>query len=132
MIAFDIVVTLTFLSELIVTLFLSYKNRTSIFRTALVLIVVTGIYLLTQLDNVPSFVYMLIAGLAAIYAIYLSIKKYLKNDYEKEQKEIEERRKEKEQESVEKAHEYIYCTACGTRLDKDASFCTNCGEKVEK
>lgn len=127
---YDIVVSLTYLSELIITLFLSYKNKENIFRTALVAIVITGIHILTQLDNVPSFVYMLIAGLAAIYAIFLSIKKYLKNDYEKEQKEIEERREEKIRE--EKKQEYIYCTSCGTKLDKDSSFCTNCGEKVEK
>ena len=131
-VAYDIVVTLTFVSELIITLFLSYKNRENIFRTALLLIITTGIYLLTQLDNVPSFVYMLIAGLAAIYAIFLSIKKYLKNDYEREQKENEEKIKEKEHVHEEKEVEYIYCTSCGTRLEKDSSFCTNCGEKVEK
>ena len=129
---YDIVVSLTYLSELIITLFLSYKNRENIFKTAIIAIVITGIHILTQLDNVPSFVYMLIAGLAAIYAIFLSIKKYLKNDYEKEQEEIEERRKEKEKAREEKKQEYIYCTSCGTRLDKDSSFCTNCGEKVEK
>ena len=118
---------LVLLFELLIVLFDSYQDKKSVFNVVLVETFITIFLLLTEIDEIPLFVYLLLVGAGVITIIYISIKKYLNGDYKKE---VEA--KKEETVKVELDPNVIFCGKCGNKLPKDANFCNRCGNKINK
>ena len=118
---------LVLLFELLIVLFDSYQDKKSVFNVVLVETFITIFLLLTEIDEIPLFVYLLLVGAGVITIIYISIKKYLNGDYKKE---VES--KKEETVKVELDPNVIFCGKCGNKLPKDANFCNRCGNKINK
>ena len=96
------------------------KNNNPMFKAGVILTVISLFNLLSQLNEVPTFVYMLLIGLIVVFIIIKSIKKYM-NEPQEEQVELP-----KEVKVTGKK----FCTNCGVEVDKDQKYCTNCGNKL--
>lgn len=96
------------------------KNNNPMFKAGVILTVISLFNLLSQLNEVPTFVYMLLIGLIVVFIIIKSIKKYM-NEPQEEQEEAP-----KEVKVTGKK----FCTNCGVEVDKDQKYCTNCGNKL--
>ena len=118
---------LVLLFELLIVLFDSYQDKKSVFNVVLVETFITIFLLLTEIDEIPLFVYLLLVGAGVITIIYISIKKYLNGDYKKE---VEA--KKEGTVKVELDPNVIFCGKCGNKLPKDANFCNRCGNKINK
>lgn len=113
------------LAELIFVLFVTYKDKKSIFNVMAIETFIILLCLLNEMDAIPLFVYFLLLGTGAIVVIFMSIKKYLDGDFKKEKEELEHKK-------VEVNPDFKYCNQCGNRLPKDANFCNKCGNKMSK
>ncbi len=104
-----------------VILLITYmKSNNVLFKTSTVLTVISVILTLSLIDEVPTFVYLLILGLAVVIIIYRKIQKYIKEPHE-EEKEVKPSKRG-----------VNYCTECGNKIDKDSRFCPECGNKIRK
>ena len=105
----------------LVVLVVYMKNNNIIFKTGVVLTILGLLNVLNELDEVPTFVYMLIVGLSIIFIIFKSIQKYIQephNEEEEKPKVIKTGKK--------------YCRECGNELSKNSKFCGKCGAKINK
>ena len=104
-----------------VILLITYmKSNNVLFKTSAVLTVISVLLTLSLIDEIPTFVYLLILGLAVVIIIYRKIQKYIKEPHE-EEKEVKP-----------SSRGVNYCTECGNKIDKDSRFCPECGNKIRK
>ena len=104
----------------IIVLIVFIKNNNIIFKSSVVLTALCIINIMQELDEVPTFVYMLIIGLTVVFVIFKSIQKYM-NEPEKEE----------EKPKVIKTGKK-YCVQCGNEISSRTKFCGKCGTKVNK
>lgn len=96
------------------------KNNNPMFKAGVILTVISLFNLLSQLNEVPTFVYMLLIGLIVVFIIIKSIKKYMNEPQEEQEEAPREVRITGKK----------FCTNCGAEVDKDQKYCTNCGNKL--
>jgi len=106
----------------VIVLIAFMKENNAMFKSGVILTVFGIIALLNELDQVPTFVYMLIVGLTVVFIIIKSIKKYIS---------------EPDEEEVEKPKKFVktgkkFCTNCGNELSLTAKYCPSCGNKINK
>ncbi len=106
----------------VIVLIAFMKENNAMFKSGVILTVFGIIALLNELDQVPTFVYMLIVGLTVVFIIFKSIKKYIS---------------EPDDEEVEKPKKFVktgkkFCTNCGHELSLTAKYCPSCGNKINK
>ncbi len=105
----------------VIILLVFMKENNSMFKSGVVLTIIGIITLLNELDEVPTFVYMLLVGLTVVFIIFKSIKKYISDPHEEE---------EKPKEFVKTGKKF--CTNCGYELSLSSKFCPQCGNKINK
>ena len=93
------------------------KNNNIVYKTSFVLTIVSIFFALGLIDEVPTFVYMLLLGLVIMVFIYRKIKMFINEPHEEE--EIRE-------------YKVNYCGECGNKLTSDMKFCPKCGNKLKK
>ena len=105
----------------VIVLIAFMKENNGMFKSGVILTVIGIIALLKELDQVPTFVYMLVVGLIVVFIIFKSIKKYINEPHEEE---------EKTKEFVKTGKKF--CTNCGYELSSNSKYCPNCGNKIHK
>ena len=105
----------------VIVLIAFMKENNAMFKSGVILTIIGIIALLRELDQVPTFVYMLVVGLIVVFIIFKSIKKYINEPHEEE---------EKPKEFVKTGKKY--CTNCGNELSLDSKYCPHCGNKIKK
>ena len=93
------------------------KNNNIVYKTSFVLTIVSIFFALGLIDEVPTFVYMLLLGLVIMVFIYRKIKMFINEPHEEEER-IE--------------YKVNYCGECGNKLTSDMKFCPKCGNKLKK
>ena len=105
----------------VIVLLIFMKENNAMFKSGVILTIIGIFTLLNELDQVPTFVYMLLVGLTVVFIIFKSIKKYISEPHEEE---------EKTKEFVKTGKKF--CTNCGYELSPDSKFCPRCGNKIDK
>ena len=105
----------------VIVLLIFMKENNAMFKSGVILIIIGIIALLNELDQVPTFVYMLLVGLTVVFIIFKSIKKYINEPEEEEVKPKEFVKTGKK-----------YCTNCGNEISKTSKYCPHCGNKIDK
>lgn len=108
----------------VLLLIIYMKNNNIIFKTSAVLTILSIIFTLSLIDEVPTFVYLLVLGLVVVFVIYRKIQKYINEPHDEE--------KEEKLDKETKKTNAIYCTQCGNKLSSDSNFCPECGNKIRK
>ena len=107
----------------VLLLITNIKSNNIVYKTSFVLTILSIIYILDLIDEVPTFVYMLIFGLIIIVFIYRKIKKFISEPH------IEET---KEDNTEEREYKVNFCGECGNKLSNEMKFCPKCGNKIRK
>jgi hypothetical protein len=108
----------------VLLLIIYMKNNNIIFKTSAVLTLLSIFFTLSLIDEVPTFVYLLVLGLVVAFVIYRKIQKYINEPHDEE-------KEEKLDKEIKKTNA-IYCTQCGNKLSSDSNFCPKCGNKLRK
>jgi hypothetical protein len=116
-----LVSTLVGLVISIIVLLVYVKYMSGMFKSGVILTVIGIIRLLNELNEVPTFVYLLILGITVVFIIFKSMKKYISEPEPLEEEKVKFKKSGK-----------LYCTDCGKEISKDSKFCPYCGHKINK
>ncbi|MCR4581370.1 MAG: zinc ribbon domain-containing protein, partial [Bacilli bacterium] len=114
----------------------------SLYEEGLIGVVISLIFIIGTIDNLPKSLYLIIVGLVIIVTVPIVIKRYIKR-YEMEKALAKNKPKEEVQATQEskkieftsngKKIEYHnnFCGACGTKVFDAYDFCPTCGNKLK-